>query len=144
MTAFVLAADAGRAFDFLGTRMLTKADSAATNGAFGLIEQHLPAGFAAPPHTHHHEDEAFYILEGSFTFCCGDRTFAAQPGAFVFLPRNVQHTFSVSDEGPGRLLQLNAPAGLETFFEEVAGPPDFARVLTAAARYGIDIAPPPH
>jgi len=142
MTTFVLAAGDGRAFDFLGTRMIHKAGGAETAGAFGLIEQHLPPGFAAPPHTHHREDEAFYILEGTFTFQCGEQTFDAQPGAFVFLPRAAQHSFSVSTGGPGRLLQLNAPAGLEQFFEEVAGPPDFARVLEVAARYGVAISPP--
>ncbi len=143
MTAFVLGPDAGRAFEFLGTRMVRKAGGTETAGAFGLIEQHLPPGFEAPAHTHHHEDEAFYILDGHLTFRCGERTFDAVSGAFVYLPRETQHSFVVSPNGPARLLQLNAPAGLEQFFEDVAGPPDFRRVLEVAAQYGVDIAPPP-
>jgi quercetin dioxygenase-like cupin family protein len=139
MRAFVLAAADGRAFDFLGTRMIRKAGAAETGGALGLIEQRLPPGFEAPPHTHQREDEAFYILEGAFTFRSGQHTFDAQPGAFVFLPRGAQHSFTVSAAGPGRLLQLNTPAGLAQFFEDVAGPPDLSRVLQVAESYGIDI-----
>ncbi|MGH9454238.1 MAG: cupin domain-containing protein [Terriglobia bacterium] len=47
-----------------------KATGESTGGAFGLIEQLIPAGFATPYHVHHAEDEAFYVLEGQLTFIC--------------------------------------------------------------------------
>ncbi len=144
----------GRSFWFLGTLMTLKATGEQTGGAFGLIEQVLPPGFAPPPHVHHAEDEAFYILEGELTFRCGDRTLPAPRGTLVFLPRGVAHTFQVSDAGPARLLQLNTPAGLEQFFVELgepvadpatppAGLPDVARLLALAPGYRIEIMGPP-
>jgi quercetin dioxygenase-like cupin family protein len=145
-TAYVLTAGNGRAFQFLGTLMTRKAGVEETHGGFGLIEQELPAGFAPPPHTHHAEDEAFYVLDGAITFRCGDQTLEATDGSFVFLPRDVAHGFTVAESGPARVLQLNAPAGLEQFFEELgspagepARPPDFERLLALAPKYRVEI-----
>ena len=42
---------------FLGSLTLIKSTGESTNGAFGLIEQLIPAGFASPYHVHHLEDE---------------------------------------------------------------------------------------
>src|SRR5437667_10307616 len=56
------------AFWFLGALTLVKSTGESTNGAFGLIEQLIPAGFASPYHIHHLEDEAFYVLEGEVMF----------------------------------------------------------------------------
>lgn len=52
-------------FRFLGVPTVMRSTSETTNGAFALME-HLetPVGFASPYHTHHREDESFYILEG--------------------------------------------------------------------------------
>ena len=73
-------------------------------------ESVAPAGFAPPPHVHHAEDEAFYVLEGDVTFTCGDRTWNATAGSFAFLPRDVPHQFQVSDDGPHRPAAQLAPA----------------------------------
>ncbi len=146
---YMLARDEGTAVWFLGTLMTVKATGETTQQGFGLIEQRLPAGFAPPPHRHHMEDEAFYVLEGEITFTCGDRTFNAAPGAFVYLPRGIIHGFKVGNQ-PARLLQLNTPSGLEHFFEEMGepapsltlppqAPPDVEKLRSLAARYHLEI-----
>ena len=61
-TGYHLAIDEGDAYDFLSTLTLMKADGTATNDALAVIGQRLPAGFSPPPHIHHNEDEAFYLL----------------------------------------------------------------------------------
>lgn len=150
-----LAPNEGHGVWFLGTLITVKATGAETGGAYGLIEQVLPPGFNPPPHVHHAEDEAFYILAGRLTFSCGDATAEAGPGAFVLLPRGRPHSFRVEDNAPARLLQFNFPAGLERFFVEAgesartptlpppAGPDEIERMLVAAPKYGIEILPPP-
>jgi uncharacterized cupin superfamily protein len=45
--------------------MVIKAGAEETGGRFTLIEQVAPAGFRPPPHIHHNEDGAFYVLEGN-------------------------------------------------------------------------------
>ncbi|HTW62451.1 MAG TPA: cupin domain-containing protein, partial [Terracidiphilus sp.] len=53
------------AFRFLGLPTLMLSTGETTGGAFGLLEHwDIPPGWASPYHTHHLEDEAFYILEG--------------------------------------------------------------------------------
>ena len=151
---YTLTREEGQSIWFLGTLMTVKATGEQANGAYGLIEQILPPGFASPLHVHHSEDEAFYLLEGKATFTCGDRAMVADPGSYVFFPRDIPHWFRIEDDQPARLLQLNFPAGLENFFVEAgepaasltlppAGPPDFEKLASAAAKYHIEILGPP-
>ena len=151
---FVVDPGEGEATWFLGTLMTVKATVEQTRGAFGLIEQVLPPGFAPPAHTHRAEDEAFYVLEGEFVFTCDGRSFPAPVGSFVYFPRDLPHTFRVTGEGQARLLQFTFPGGLEHFFVEAGepaprrelpppGPPNVGPVLALAGKYRIEVQPPP-
>jgi mannose-6-phosphate isomerase-like protein (cupin superfamily) len=151
---YVLSAGEGQGIWFLGTLMTVKAGGDQTRGAFTLIEQLAPPGFAPPPHIHHAEEEAFCVLEGELTVTCGDRTWTAAPGAFVLLPRGIPHSFAVSDAGPAKLLQITSPAQFERFAAEVGEPaqertlpspaqPDVPKLLRLAAKYNIEVAGPP-
>jgi len=150
---YALGPGEGTATWFLGTLMTLKATGDTTRHAFGLIEQVLPAGFAPPPHVHHGEDEAFYILEGHLTFTCGERMWEAPAGTFVFLPRGIVHGFRVAADQTARLLQFNTPAGVERMFLEAgepareralppAGAPEVGKLLALTARYNVEIAGP--
>ena len=154
INAFALDQQDGKSVWFLGTLMTLKATAEQTNGAFGLIEQTLSPGFSPPLHVHHREDEAFYLLEGEASFYCGDQRFSARPGTLVFFPRNIPHWFRIEGNGPARLLQFNFPSGLENFFVEAGepatdaksppdGPPNFEKMLAAAAKYDLEILGPP-
>jgi quercetin dioxygenase-like cupin family protein len=150
---FVAGPDDGEATWFLGTRMTVKATAQSTGGTFGLIEVRLAAGFSPPQHIHHHEDESFWILEGTLTVICDGQTYQAGPGSFIYLPRDLPHTFRV-DEGPARLLELVQPGGHEHFYVEGGRPAlddtipefdprDLERVGALYAKYGLEDAGPP-
>ena len=141
----------GRAIWFLGTLTFVKATTDQTRGAFGLIEQLLPAGRGSPYHVHHKEDEAFYILEGQCTFISSDRSFQATAGSYVFLPRDIPHGFRA--DTPSRILVLATPGGFEQFVVEAGEPatrlelppsqePDVEKLVSVAAKYGIEILGP--
>ena len=149
-----LTREEGQSVWFLGTLMTVKATGKETNGAYGLIEQVLPLGFATPFHVHHNEDEAFYLLEGEATFTCGDQAMKAYPGSYIFFPRDIPHWFCTEGDVPARLLQFNFPAGLENFFVEAgeparnmalppAGPPDVEKMASIAGIYNLEILGPP-
>jgi quercetin dioxygenase-like cupin family protein len=144
----------GEAIWFLRTLMTVKASGAESGGAFSLIEVHYPPGFSPPPHTHHDEDESFYVLEGEATFVCGERTWLARPGAFVVLPRAVRHGFTIGDRAPAKMLQMSSAPGLERFFRDAGlpaprrelpppAPPDVVRLRACAERYGLELLGPP-
>jgi len=86
-----------------------------TEGSFEVIEYKGPA--IPPPHVHRERDEAFYILNGSFTFTLGRETVEAPAGTMTLVRRGTRHGFTTS---PGaRALLIIAPAGLEGFFREL-------------------------
>ena len=155
LMGYHLAAEEGDAYDFLSTLSVVKASGTATGGTLAVVEQLLPAGFSPPPHIHHDEDEAFYVLSGQLTAQVGGQHFAAGAGSFLWLPRDVQHGFVVSDDGPCAMLILTTPAGFDRFVAEVGSPttttdrlpepsePDVPRLIEIAGRYGIEFPPPP-
>jgi mannose-6-phosphate isomerase-like protein (cupin superfamily) len=149
-----LAPGEGQALWFLTNRMTVKATAATTGGAFALLESVIVPGFSPPLHVHHKEDESFYVLEGELTMKCGDRMFRAGAGAFVFLPRDVPHTFVVEGDTPARMLTLLTPGGGEGVFIDAgrpaehdgfppAAPPDIEKLKQVSALYGAEIIGPP-
>jgi quercetin dioxygenase-like cupin family protein len=132
----------GAATRFAGAEMVRKAAAEETGGAFDLLDQTAPPGYAAPRHIHRHEDEAWYLLEGEATFFCAGQMLHAGPGSFVFLPRGIEHTFKVGPSG-ARLLTFAFPSGFAAFVEEAGDPEDAAALAPIAARHGIEITGPP-
>jgi len=136
-------------FRFLGVPTIMQATGETTNGGFGLIESYeMPVGFGTPYHTHHREDEAFYVVEGEFAVVLDGKWKTARAGDYIFGPREVPHGFQVV-AGPARLLLLCSPAGFEHFVLDQAteitdpvGPPDMEKLMRLATQYGIDILGP--
>ena len=45
-------------------------------------------------HVHHSDDEAWHVLDGELTFRYPDRTENVGPGATVFVPAGMPHTYT--------------------------------------------------
>lgn len=128
----------------LGVRFLLGGEQ--TGGRFALVEHPLaPRALGAPLHTHEHEDELSYVLEGEVGVQVGERVQVAGPGAVIDKPRGVPHAFWNAGAAPARVLELITPAGFERYFEEAAelfaggGPPDPARAMALFARYRLQM-----
>jgi quercetin dioxygenase-like cupin family protein len=139
---------------FTNNLMVLKATAESTGGAYALIESLAPAGSGPPLHVHRREDEAFWVLEGHLTVCCGERVFAAGPGSYTFLPRDIPHTFAVEGTSPAQILSISSPAGLEQFFVAAgrpaerlelppAAPVDVPLLKRVGQDFGIEIIGPP-
>ncbi len=125
-----------------------KLRGADTAGAIALLEDTVQPGYGPPPHIHLHENEAFYVLSGEFTFTVDEQTIAAPAGTVAMVPRGQLHTFQNVGTEPGKLLAVVWPAvAFEAFVSEVGtsepptGPPDIEKLLQAAARHGISVPP---
>ena len=140
---------------FFGGLTTIKADGAETGGRVMVTEQLVPRGSGSPLHVHHNEDEWFYVTEGELTFWTGGEVTTAPAGSFVYLPRDVPHTFLVSSP-EARFLLVVEPAGFEGFVREMSEPahertlppatvqpPSPEQMTTTAAKYGLDIVGPP-
>jgi mannose-6-phosphate isomerase-like protein (cupin superfamily) len=88
-----------------------------TAGSLTIYESLRPAGDLGGPRLHKHSfDEAFYVLEGEYTFQAAERLIKASTGAFVYIPGGTIHTFRHSGEGNGRMLTVCSPGGIEAMF----------------------------
>ena len=151
---YMLGAEQGDAWWFLGNLVTVKAGSEQTNGRLTIAEFINPPGFAPPLHRHLQEDEAFYILEGTAEFRSDGHRMQAGPGDFVLLPVGLAHTFLVGPDEPLRCLQITSPGGFEAFAAAVGEPATERRLPTAraldpaalghaAALHGLEIVGPP-
>lgn len=134
---------------YLGHLMSVLISTEQTQGAFSLIHGFEIRGLEPPPHTHTREDESFYLLSGEMEFTVGDNMFFAKAGNWMFLPRDIQHSFQVKSEKSEVLIQLS-PGGFEDYFIEMSepaktmaipprpqGPPNLRKIIETASRYGI-------
>jgi quercetin dioxygenase-like cupin family protein len=103
--------DEAPAYWFLNTLHILLANSQSTGGAYSLIHLTATPGFASPYHLHHAEDEAFYVLDGEFTFFCGDKKMVLGSGGYIFLPRGVPHGLRCSSKNDSRVLIHVMPGG---------------------------------
>jgi mannose-6-phosphate isomerase-like protein (cupin superfamily) len=138
----------------LGGRFTVKADAAVTEDRFSLLEVTAYRSTEPPLHIHHHEDEAWYVLDGHMTVFVGDEALEAPAGTFVFAPRGLPHNFTVDVE-PTRVLALVSPAGFEHFVLELGEParedppppglaiPGPDAMAPFRTRYGIEVLGPP-
>lgn len=121
MPAVLVAADEGTplGFPLHPSRSLAGAE---TNAAgMNFYEESLPARSAgAPPHTHTHEDEFFYVRKGQVTFLSDGVRRTLGPGGFALLPRGTLHAFwNEADEDA--ILLIGASEGqFDGFFDAVA------------------------
>jgi len=150
---YSLADKEGAAYWFVGALLQRKAGGAETDGKFALFDQTMPPGYAVPRHIHLDEDEAWYMLEGSMTFYCGEHVIEAAKYSWVFGPRGVPHAFKVGPAG-ARALTFAFPSTFADFVADVGEPApqltvppsvpvDPHHLAEVAHRYRIEIVGPP-
>ena len=69
-------------------------------------------------------------LSGRLDVTLGGEDFTLEPGDYLFLPRNVVHTFRNSYAGESRVISVVSPAGLEAYYQALGelppGPKDIS------------------
>ena len=139
---------AGQAVNVLGTPMWIRVHGQDTGGTVSVVETHDRPDAGPPPHVHHREEETFQILEGEYEFTVAGQRIRATAGTTLFAPRDVPHTYRCVGPAPGRMLCVITPAGFERFFEEIgaltaAEQQDIPRLVGIAAKFGLELLPPP-
>ena len=109
-----------------------------TNGRHSLMKIIVHRGAEPPRHTHSREDESYFILKGSISYTIGDDVIDVNEGEYVYLPKDVPHSFKVLSEQAEVLMWLS-PAGLEQWFWDNSTPASEGKALTLPPG-----PPPPH
>ena len=120
----------------------------AAHAGLGVFELTVQAGSnVPPPHSHTHNEECVYVLEGTLRYSVDNDTRDLRPGDWMRTPRGSVHGFSNPHDVRARALIVLAPDIGAQYFRDVAkvvsagGPPDRTQLLSVMARYGLVPAP---
>jgi quercetin dioxygenase-like cupin family protein len=138
----------------LGDIYTSKISGDETHGIYSIWEIEVPPNNGPPLHKHSMEDEAFYVLEGIFSFPYRDKEAKVlEKGQFIHCPRGEFHTYKNIGSSFGKLLLIINPPYFEKFFEEIGIPIEdkssfepsqvtpsmIENVVKTSTRYGLEI-----
>jgi quercetin dioxygenase-like cupin family protein len=110
----------------------------------GLFELTVPAGSnVPPPHSHTHNEECVYVLDGTLRYSVDGVTRDLRPGDWMRTPRGSVHGFSNPHHESARALIILTPDIGVQYFRDVAnivnagGPPNPTQLIAVMARYGL-------
>ena len=126
-------------------RIVHKVTSDSLGGVLSIIEWSIPPAEMIPPHTHTHEDECSYVLEGELTCEIDGEIVVAPAGSYVIKPRGVSHALANTGTVPVRGLEIHSPGAFETYYDDyevivARGLPEAERQQARAQlgrRYGV-------
>ena len=145
---YMLPSRDGTQIPAIGIGITMKTDGKSTHDAYSLFEYAVPAETSGPPaHRHTREDESFICLAGRLDVMLGGQDFVLSPGDYLYLPRNVVHTFRNPYNEEARVISVVSPAGLEAYYQALGelppGPKDVSVIKPIMEEFGIQLQLPP-
>lgn len=121
----------------------------AESASMGMFELTVPPGAnVPPPHSHTHNEEIVYVLEGTLRYSVDGETRDLTPGQTMRTPKGSVHGFSNPSGSVARALITLTPDIGAKYFEDVAsvinrgGPPDKSALVAVMDRYGLVLPAP--
>ena len=131
----------------IGLGITMKTDGKSTHDAYSMFEYAIPPQTSGPPpHLHTREDESFICLAGRLDVMLGGENFTLEHGDYLYLPRDVVHTFRNSSDEEARVISVVSPAGLEATTRRWPSCPPGRRtssIKQIMADFGIQLQLPP-
>jgi uncharacterized RmlC-like cupin family protein len=124
-----------------GTRTEIQLDSTDTDGAYCLLVDEPPPGWALPRHLHRDHAETIHIVAGEFEVDVGEDTKRLRAGETVHVPAGVPHASRNAGDTGGRRVLVFSPGGMEQFFLQAGASSsddtvDAGELVATAERYG--------
>lgn len=110
----------GEAIQPFGLDMKIVVRSDQTGGKLSAILAVHQPGEGPPDHLHFHQEEVFFVLEGTYEVGVEGITRTVGPGTFVYLPRHAVHTFKNVGTTPAKMLDMSVPGGQDRYFREIS------------------------
>lgn len=100
----------------------------------GVVEMEMAPGSPGPPlHVHPTHGEGFYVLAGLLTVQVGAEIVTADPGTWLWAPRDTPHTLANLGSDAVRVLCVFAPGGFERRFQRMLAELDGGTIPTGLA-----------
>ena len=110
----------GRSYQAGPMGAVFKADGAETDERYCVSEWWLEAGDSGPgPHSHEHNVELFYVIEGTMSLLAGGTWLDAPRGSFLRIPAGVRHDFENRGTKRAGVLNVFLPGGFEAMMPEI-------------------------
>jgi mannose-6-phosphate isomerase-like protein (cupin superfamily) len=110
----VLPPNGGRSYEMGALRAVFKADEAESQARYCISEWWLQPNTEGPgAHFHTHNDEVFYVLEGTPQILVGEQWLPLEKGGFVLIPQGIMHDFRNTSDAEAGLLNFFIPGGFE-------------------------------
>lgn len=110
----VLPSGGGRHYDLGKMHAVFKADEEETDAKFCISEWWLEPHTEGPgAHSHEHNQDIFYVLEGTMSVLVHDVWMDAAKGSFIFVPENTVHDFRNNTDTRAGVLNFFIPGGFE-------------------------------
>jgi mannose-6-phosphate isomerase-like protein (cupin superfamily) len=140
----MLASRQGTQIPAIGLGITMKTNGKSTHDAYSLFEYAVPPETnGPPPHIHTREDESFICLAGRLEVSLGGEEFTLEYGDYLYLPRNVVHTFRNPYADEARVVSVVSPAGLEAYYQALGelppGPKDISMIRPIMEEFGIQL-----
>jgi mannose-6-phosphate isomerase-like protein (cupin superfamily) len=142
---------AGRPETVIGVTHTYRLEEQQSGGALACIEVVVPPDHGVPPHTHHIEDETFFVIEGTVEITGDDLKGPTNlpQGSLLYSPKGRMHSFRNPTSEVTRLLVFMTPGGnLQRMFAALAdltsrtqGKPAPGEVPELCARFNVIFAP---
>jgi len=123
-------------------------DGSVTGAGVGMFEMTVPPGARVPPpHSHSHNEEVVYVLDGMLRYTVDGETRDLAAGQRMYTPRGSVHGFSNPHDRPAHALIILTPDIGAAYFREIAdianapGGPNPAKMTETMTRYGLVLAP---
>jgi quercetin dioxygenase-like cupin family protein len=145
---YMLPSREGHQIAAIGLGITMKINGKSTHDGYSLFEYTIPPRTDGPPaHLHTREDESFICLTGRLDVQLGGENFTLEQGDYLWLPRDVVHTFRNAYDEESRVISVVSPAGLEGYYQALAelppGPKDISKIKQIMADFGIRMQLPP-
>ncbi len=112
--SIVLPSGQGRVYNCGPMTAIFKADENETDEKYSVSEWWLEPNSDGPgAHQHEHNDEVFYVLEGTTSFLVGDKWVDADKGTFLRVPSKTIHDFKNKTDQRTGILNFYIPGGFE-------------------------------
>lgn len=117
----VLKKGEGRTYEMGAITAVFLADEQETKESYSASEWWLEPNTEGPgAHQHEHNEEVFYVLEGTMSFLVGDQWIDAAQGAFLRIPPRTLHDFRNQTSQRSGVLNFFIPGGFERNMPAIA------------------------
>lgn len=110
----------GREYPMGPVHAVFKADGEETRGQYSISEWWLDPHTRGPGEHVHAEDDVFFVIEGTMSFCVGGSWIDAPKGSLVIAPGGTPHDFENRSGERAGALNLSVPGDFEPHMQGIA------------------------